>query len=89
MESMILTALEEGIGSCCISAIDTDELRKNLSIPGKYLIDIVVALGYPNEAPIEEKLKESVRCWKDRHGVLHVPKRELKSIMHRNSIPSD
>ena len=86
VENMLLTALEEGIGSCCFASIDRDRLRKNLNIPQKYVIDLVVALGYPNEAPVEEKLKESVKYWKDEHGVLHVPKRELKSILHRNTI---
>ena len=86
VENMILTALEEGIGSCCFISIDRDRLRNNLNIPQKYLIDLIVALGYPNEAPVEEKLKESVKYWKDEHGVLHVPKRELKSILHRNTI---
>ncbi len=88
VENMLLTALEEGIGSCCFASIDRDRLRKNLNIPQKYVIDLVVALGYPNEAPVEEKLKESVKYWKDEHGVLHVPKRELKSILHRNIIAS-
>jgi len=86
VENMILTALEEDIGSCSFAAIDRDKLRKNLNIPQKYIIDLVVALGYPNEAPVEEKFKESVKYWKDEHGVLHVPKRELKSILHRNTI---
>jgi len=87
VENMILTALEEGVGSCCFASIDREDLRKNLNIPEKYLIDLVVALGYPNEAPVEEELQESVKYWKDGHGVLHVPKRDLISILHRNTIP--
>ncbi len=86
VENMVLTALEEGVGSCCFTSIDRDDLRKNLNIPEKYLIDLVVALGYPNEAPAEERLTESVKYWKDEHEVLHVPKRDLTSILHRNTI---
>ena len=83
---MVLSALEENVGCCCFAAIKRDELRKNLDIPDKYLIDLVVALGYPSEAPVEERLSGSVKYWKDEDGVLHVPKRDLRDILHRNSI---
>jgi len=86
VENIILTALEGGIGSCCFGSIDRKALRENLNIPIKYIIDLVVALGYPKESPAEESFKDSVRYWKDEKGVLHVPKRELKGILHRNMI---
>ena len=85
-ENITLTALEEGIGSCCLRAIDRKALRKNLNIPPIYIIDLVVALGYPKESPLEELLRDSVKYWKDEKRVLHVPKRNLKEILHRNTI---
>ncbi len=85
-ENITLTALEEGIGSCCLGAIDRKALRKNLNIPARYIIDLVVALGYPKESPLEEPLRDSVKYWKDEKRVLHVPKRNLKEILHRNTI---
>ena len=87
-ENIILTALEEGIGSCCFGAVDRGLLRQNLSIPEKYIIDLVIALGYPNESPVEEPFKGSIKYWKDSSGVLHVPKRRLNDILHRNVITS-
>ncbi len=85
-ENIALTALEEGIGSCCLGAIDRKVLRKNLNIPPRYMIDLVVALGYPKESPLEEPLRDSVKYWKDEKRVLHVPKRNLKEILYRNTI---
>ncbi len=84
MENMILTALEEKIGSCWIGSINRKRLRKILGVPTYLTIDSVLALGYPNEKPVLEKMKDSIRYWKDRKGRLHVPKRKLSQILHYN-----
>jgi len=86
VENIILTALEEGVGSCCFGAVEREELGKRLNIPRKYIIDLVIALGYPNESPVLEPFENSVKYWKDKKGLLHVPKRKLKDILHRNVI---
>jgi len=84
VENMILVALEEGIGSCCIHNINRDGLRGLLSIPEDYIISLVLALGYPDESPVVEEFAGSPKYWKDEGNVLHVPKRGLKDILHRN-----
>jgi nitroreductase len=89
VENIILTALEEGVGSCCFGSVDRGKLRKGLNIPKKYIIDLVIALGYPNESPVLEPFENSVKYWKDKKGLLHVPKRKLKDILHRNVITSE
>ncbi len=88
VENIVLTALEEEVGSCCFGAVDREELRKRLNIPQKYFIDLAIALGYPNESPVPEPFGDSVKYWKDKGGLLHVPKRKLKDILHRNVITS-
>lgn len=89
VENIILTALEEGVGSCCFGAVEREELRKRFNIPPKYIINLVIALGYPNESPVEEPFENSVKYWKDKKSLLHVPKRKLKDILHRNVITSE
>ncbi len=84
MENMILAALGEGVGSCWLLSIDRDRLRAILSVPGEYRIDSVLALGYPAEEPAAEVMDDSCRYWKDADGRLHVPKRPLASVLHRN-----
>ncbi len=84
IENMILTALEEGVGSCWMGAIDRDQLRMIFNIPQKYQIDSVLALGYADESPVVEEVKDSIKYWKDEQGILHVPKRKLKDIIHIN-----
>lgn len=85
VENMILVALEEGIGSCCNSSININGLRELLNIPEDYIISLVLALGYPDESPVVEEFREPPKYWQDKDNVLHVPKRGLKDILHRNN----
>ncbi|MDZ7338075.1 MAG: nitroreductase family protein [candidate division KSB1 bacterium] len=82
--SMILTALEMGIGACWIGSVDRPKVQQALSIPPHCEIDSVLALGYPAESPQMEPLRDSVKYWRDENGVLHVPKRLLKDVMYHN-----
>jgi len=84
MENMILTAWEEGIGSCWIVSVDKDKVCEILSIPDGYMLDSVLSLGYPAESPVIEDLADSYEYWKDQSGRLHVPKRTLDSVLHFN-----
>lgn len=80
IENIILTAMEENIGTCWIGSIDRTSLRKTLNIPGKCEIDSVLALGYPNESPKAVEMQDSIKYWKDGEGVLNVPKRSLNDV---------
>lgn len=86
-ENIILAALERGIGSCWICSINRRKLRTILSIPSYFIIDTVIALGYPAESPVIEEIDKegSIKYWKDEEGRLHVPKRRLEDILWRNS----
>lgn len=84
IENLILTALEEGIGSCWLGSIDRKTVKRILRIPDHYLIDSIVALGYPDEGPIMEEAEGDIKYWLDEEGRLHVPKRGLSKIMHHN-----
>lgn len=79
-----LVAFERGVGSCLIASVDRDRLRQILKLPDHCEINLVVALGYPNESPKVEDFHDSIKYWKDEQGVLHVPKRKLTDILHRN-----
>lgn len=86
VENMILTAWEKRIGSCWIANADTNRIQKMLKIPENYKVDSVLALGYPDEKPRTEKMKDSVKYWKDNKGQLHVPKRRLDDVLHFNGL---
>ncbi len=81
IENLILAALEEGIGCCWLGAIERKNIRDILDVSEHFEIESVIALGYPNEDPVMEPMKDSVEYWKDKSGRLHVPKRSLDEIL--------
>nr|HID58579.1 nitroreductase [Desulfobacterales bacterium] len=83
IENMMLVALEEGIGSCWLRAVDRKIIRKSLNIPEHMEIDSVLALGYPRESPVMVEMTDSIRYWRE-SGVHYVPKRRLEDIIHFN-----
>ena len=83
--SISMVAYDEGIGSCILGAVDRDRLREILRIPEHLEILLVVSLGYPAESPVVERMiGDDVKYWLDENGRLHVPKRDLESIIHWN-----
>ncbi|MDD5560602.1 MAG: nitroreductase family protein [Candidatus Omnitrophica bacterium] len=84
MENMILAASEEGMGSCWIGSINRVALGMILNIPKRFIIDSILALGYPAESPKVERLRNDCKYWKDAKGILHVPKRDLVKVVHFN-----
>lgn len=81
-QNIFLTALEEGIGTCWMGAIDREKIKSHFKIPDSFIISTVVALGYPLESPVVEDIKEDqIKYFKDAEGVLHVPKRKLQDVI--------
>ncbi len=86
-ENIILVALEQGVGACPILAFDENELKQVLHLPADYAVALVLALGYPDESPVQEVSTGPIKYWVDSQGVRHVPKRKLEDIIHRNNFP--
>jgi nitroreductase len=84
VENTVLVAQEKGLGSCVLTGINRKKLRRALNIPDRYEIAILLALGFPDESPVVEVTTGSVERWVDDKGVLHVPKRRLEDVLHRN-----
>ena len=55
-----------------------------MSIPDEVHIEGVIALGYKSEKSVVEDMKDSVKYWRDKEEVLHVPKRKVEHITHIN-----
>jgi nitroreductase len=51
LENMVLTALENGVGSCYFGYYNEDHLKSLLHIPPDMKIVACLALGYPSESP--------------------------------------
>ncbi|MDD3224828.1 MAG: nitroreductase family protein [Clostridium sp.] len=83
VQSILLGAVEKGMGGCILANIDRKDLRKELKLDEKYEIALVVALGYPKEEVVIETIDESgdVKYWRDKNRVHHVPKRTLEELI--------
>ena len=82
-QSILLGAVERGLGGCIIGSIRREKLRQALQIPDRYEILLVLALGKPKEKVVIETLGPDgdIRYWRDKEGVHHVPKRSLDEII--------
>ncbi len=82
-QTMLLAAVERGLGGCMIGSIDRDGLRSALEIPEHLEILLVVALGTPAERVVlhDEASPEPRPYWRDEAGVHHVPKRGLDEVL--------
>ncbi|HOO55510.1 MAG TPA: nitroreductase family protein [bacterium] len=83
VQNMLLAALEEGLGSCWIRSFDREKIAELLNVPESMELDSVIALGKPAESPITEIMRESGKYWRDERGLMHVPKRLLDNILHK------
>ena len=82
-QSMLLGAVERGLGGCILGAINHDGLRAALKIDNRYDILLVIALGKPAENVKIEPMPAGGKTayWRDQAGVHHVPKRSLDELI--------
>jgi nitroreductase len=82
-QSMLLGAAEKGWGGCIFASIQKENLQKALSLPENMEIQLVVALGKPQEKVVLEEVGDDgdIRYWRDEQDTHHVPKRKLQDII--------
>jgi nitroreductase len=82
-QSILLGAVEKGLGGCMMGAINVEGLRQVLRIQERYVVLLVIALGKPREQVVLETVGADGRTdyWRDDQGVHHVPKRRLEEII--------
>ena len=84
-QNIILGAAEIGLGCCIIGAVDRKKIIEKLNISENYEILHIIAIGKAGEEVILEEMKkeDSVKYWRDKKGIHHVPKRALEDIVLR------
>jgi len=82
-QSMLLGATERGLGGCIIYNVNRKKLQEALTIPDRYEIPLVLALGKPKEKIQIEAVGSDgdIKYWRDEKAVHHVPKRDLDDII--------
>lgn len=81
-QNLLLAAMNHGIGGCRIGAF-SPKLADLFEIPEQLDLELVIALGYPKETVIIEKVPDDgdIKYWHDAQQCHHVPKRALKDIL--------
>lgn len=82
-QSILLGAVERGLGGCIIGSVNKSRLRQVLNVPDRYEVLLVLALGKPREQVVIERIPPdgSLKYWRDDRGVHHVPKRTLDDLI--------
>jgi nitroreductase len=82
-QSILLGAVEKGLGGCIIASIQRAELRQVLRLPADDEILLVIALGRPKETVVLEAVGQEgdIKYWRDADSTHHVPKRSLEEII--------
>jgi nitroreductase len=82
-QSILLGAMEKGLGGCMLAAVQRTKLAKLLKIPEHFEILLVLALGKPKEKVVLETVGDDgdIKYWRDKDEVHHVPKRKLDDII--------
>jgi len=82
-QTILLGAVERGLGGCMIGAVQREPLRRLLDIPERYKILLVIALGKPRETVVIDPVGPdgSIKYWRDNGSVHHVPKRSVDEVI--------
>jgi nitroreductase len=84
VQTILLGAVERGLGGCMFGAVKKEELAARLSLPAHLSVALVVALGTPVEKVVIEDLPgdRSIKYYRDGDGTHHVPKRSMEELVH-------
>ncbi len=82
-QTIMLGAVEMGLGGCMMGAVNRERLREDLNIPEQYDVLLVLAIGKPAETVLIEPMPENgdVKYWRDEVGHHHVPKRDVDDVI--------
>jgi len=83
-QTIMLGAVEKGLGGCIMGNIKRSELAEELGIDmSRYTIELVLAIGKPKEKVVLVDLPENgdTRYYRDENQVHYVPKRSVEELI--------
>lgn len=82
-QSILLGAVDKGLGGCIIGALDKDKLREAFGISEELELQYVIAIGKPDQNVMIDdiELGQDTKYWVDKDGNHHVPKIRLEDII--------
>ncbi len=82
-QTILLAAVEMGLGGCMIGNFGADSVRQELGLPENLAPLLIVAIGKPAEKIVLTEVSEgeSVAYYRDENDVHYVPKRRLEDVI--------
>ena len=82
-QTMLLAAVEKGLGGIMIGNFSPEKLAKALELPDNIIPMLIVAFGKPDEQIVLTEVEEgdSIQYYRDEQDVHYVPKRKLEDII--------
>jgi Nitroreductase len=82
-QSMLLAAVEAGLGGCMIGNFVPEKVSENLKIDERYVPVLVLAIGKPDDIIIITQAAPgaSVDYFRDENNIHYVPKRSLDEVV--------
>lgn len=82
-QTLLLAAVERGLGGCMIGNYSGEEVSRELALPEHLVPVLIVAIGKPQETVVLTDVGEdgSTDYYRDENDVHYVPKRTLKDLL--------
>jgi len=81
-QSILLGAVEKGLGGCIFGSIKREKLRALLKIENHFEVLLVIAIGKPKEkVVIKSVVNDNIKYYRDESQTHFVPKRDLNDII--------
>ena len=82
-QTILLAAVEQGLGGCMIGNYEKAQAAEALALPARFVPQLIVAIGKPDETVVLTDTGEdgSVKYYRDANDVHYVPKRKLEDIL--------
>ena len=80
-QTMLLGAVEKGLGGCMIANFKKDAMAELLHLPEGLVPTLVVALGKPDEKVVLVDAEDSIKYYRDGQDIHYVPKLTLADLI--------
>ncbi len=82
-QTMLLAAVEKGLGGCMIGNYDAGQVKQALALAEHLAPVLILALGKPDETIVITEVGEdgNVNYYRDENDVHYVPKRSLEDLI--------
>ncbi len=80
-QTILLGAVERGLGGIMLGNFDHDRLREAVALPEGMEPMLILAIGKPNDKIVLTEAEGSTAYYRDENDVHYVPKRRLEDIL--------